>query len=190
MITGVLDKKVSIPQMLKNWLFVYAGNCLGGILVALLVAQSGLLGSGANQLAAMTIKIAVGKVNLSFGHALILGVLCNWLVCLAVWMATAATDVAGKILAIFFPIMLFVTSGFEHSVANMCYIPLGIFAKLNSVYADAAMQLGVTQAQLDGLGFSGMFANNLLPVTIGNILGGSILVACVYWAVYMKKQGK
>lgn len=188
MLTGVLDGRVRLTAMLKNWLFVYIGNFIGSVFVAWLIANSGLLDSSAGLLGALTVKIAAGKIALTYGNALTLGILCNWLVCLAVWAATGARDTTGKVLAIFFPICMFVTSGFEHSVANMFYIPVGIFAKAN--YAEAAISIGMSRSVLDDLGWSSFLFANLLPVTIGNIIGGSVFVAFVYWIVYSKNRDK
>ncbi len=185
-IAGVLDKKIRLEDMLKNWFFVYAGNFIGSVFIAYLINQSGLLGSGSDALGAMTIKMAAYKVGLTFKEAFILGMMCNWLVCLAVWMAYGAKDMTGKIFAIFFPIWLFITSGFEHSVANMYYIPAGIMAKSNESYMEAAMKLGVTSEKLNHLNWGSFFTDNLLPVTLGNIVGGGVFVAAVYWFVYIK----
>ena len=136
----------------------------------------------------MTIKIAAGKVGLSFGKAVVLGFLCNWLVCLAVWQATGARDMAGKILGIFFPILLFVTAGFEHSIANMYYVSAGILASHSPVLADAAVSSGLVSPEaLQSLTWGSMLLRNLLPVTIGNILGGSGFVGMLYWFVYRRK---
>ncbi len=183
---SVLKGKTPVAAMLKNWLFVYLGNFLGSVFIAYLIVLSGQLGVSANLLGATTIKIAAYKVGLSFSKALILGLLCNWLVCLAVWMAYGAKDIAGKILAIFFPIWLFITSGFEHSVANMYYIPAGIFAKANANYVAAAGEVGVTAEKLAHLNWSTFVINNLVPVTLGNIIGGALFVAGVYWFVYAR----
>ncbi len=183
---GLLDGKVKLGDMFKNWFFVYLGNFLGSLLIAFLIVQSGQLGASGNVLAAMTIKIAAYKVGLSFTKAFILGILCNWLVCLAVWMAYGAKDITGKILAIFFPIWLFITSGFEHSIANMYYIPAGILAKANANYSAAAEQLGVTAEKLAHLNWSTFVVDNLVPVTLGNIVGGALFVAGVYWFVYAR----
>jgi len=188
MLAGALDGKVSLAGMLKNWFFVYIGNLIGSVFIAFLMNQSGLLSSGAAVLGGVTIKIAVYKVGLTFAQAFVLGILCNWLVCLAVWMATGAKDITGKIFAIFFPIWLFITSGFEHCVANMYYIPAGIFAKSNSALAEAAAALGVTAEQLNHLNWGTFFVNNLIPVTLGNIVGGGVFVAVVYWLVYIKNE--
>ncbi|MTI48448.1 formate/nitrite transporter family protein [Sporosalibacterium faouarense] len=188
--TGVLEKKIKVSAMLKNWFFVYLGNFVGAVFIAFLINQSGLLNSGANQLGAMTIKIASYKVGLSFGQAFILGVMCNWLVCLAVWMAYGAKDMTGKIFAMFFPIWLFVTSGFEHSIANMYYIPAGIMAKGNSALINAANLLGLTPEKLNALTWKAFFTKNLLPVTLGNIIGGGVFVAVIYWYVYIRDEKK
>jgi formate/nitrite transporter len=189
-IAGVLDKKVTLKAMLRNWFFVYLGNFIGSIFIAYMMNQSGLFASGANVLGGVTIKIAVYKVGLTFTQAFFLGIMCNWLVCLAVWMAYGAKDMAGKILAVFFPIWLFITSGFEHSIANMYYIPAGIMAKNNKAFADAAALLGVTPEKLGHLNWETFFVNNLVPVTLGNIVGGGIFVAAVYWFVYIKSSKK
>lgn len=187
-IAGVLEKKVSIKAMLKNWFFVYVGNFIGSIFIAYMMNKSGLFSSGDNMLGAVTIKIAAYKVGLTFMQAFYLGIMCNWLVCLGVWMAYGAKDMTGKIFAIFFPIWLFITSGFEHSVANMYYIPAGIMAKDNKTLADAAAVLGVTQEKLSHLNWDMFFTNNLIPVTLGNIVGGSVFVAAVYWYVYIRSN--
>ncbi len=185
MVAAVLDKKIKLEGMLKNWLFVYLGNLAGSVAIAYLMDQSGLFGSGGHLLGVVTVKIAVYKVGLSFSQAFFLGIMCNMLVCLAVWMAYGAKDMTGKILAIFFPIWLFITSGFEHCIANMYYIPAGIFAKSNPQYVKVALEHGMAMADLDRLNWKPFFINNLVPVTLGNILGG-MLVASVYWFVYVK----
>ncbi len=182
-LAAVLDKKVSWPKMFRNWLIVYVGNLLGSIFIAYLMANSGLFSSGGDMLGAVTLRIATYKVNLSFTEGFYLGILCNWLVCLAVWMSYGSEAMAGKILAIFFPIWLFITSGFEHSVANMYYIPAGILAKTNPNYL---MLAGLYDSELVHLSWIGFLVNNLIPVTLGNIVGGGIFVGMVYWYVYRK----
>lgn len=183
-LAAVLERKVTLPSMLKNWTFVYLGNLVGSLFLAYMMVQSGLFNSGSNVLGAMTIKIAAYKTGLHFLPAFYLGIMCNWLVCLAVWMATGAKDIVGKIMAIFFPIWLFITSGFEHSVANMYYIPAGILAKANPAWVAEAAKYGVTPEKLAHLNWNTFFINNLIPVTLGNIVGGGILVAGVYWFAY------
>jgi formate transporter len=183
-LTSVLSRQVKFTKMLQNWLVVYVGNFLGSILIAYFMAASGLFNSGDSGLGGITIKIAAYKTGLPFLSAFYLGIMCNMLVCLAVWMAYGAKDMAGKILAIFFPIWLFITSGFEHSIANMYYIPAGIFAKANEAWAAASHLAPEKLAQLNWQTF---FVNNLLPVTLGNIVGGSLLVGGIYWLTYLKK---
>ncbi|OPJ66253.1 formate/nitrite transporter family protein [Clostridium chromiireducens] len=188
MLAGVLDKKVSIKAMLKNWFYVYVGNFIGSVFIAYMMNKSGLFNSGDSMLGAVTIKIAAYKVGLTFTQGLFLGIMCNWLVCLAVWMAYGAKDMTGKIFAIFFPIWLFITSGFEHCVANMYYIPAGVLAKNSKALTDAALVLGVTPEKLEHLNWETFFIKNLIPVTLGNIIGGGILVGVVYWYVYIKSS--
>lgn len=181
---GVLEKKVRASAMLRNWVIVYAGNLAGALLIAWLMNQTGLFSSGSDMLGAMTVKIGAGKTSLAFGRAFILGMLCNWLVCLAVWISFGADSTIGKIFGIVFPITLFVTSGFEHSIANMYYIPAAIFAKAD--YAQAALDIGLSSQSLNSLDWYGFFVTNLIPVTLGNIAGGCIFVALLYWICYRK----
>lgn len=190
MLAALFDKKISLSSMLKNWTLVYVGNFIGSLFIAWMMVHSGLFNSGDSVLGAVTIKIAAYKVGLSFSQAFVLGIMCNWLVCLAVWMCYGAQDMAGKILAIFFPIWLFITSGFEHSVANMYYIPAGILAKGNETWVKAAMEHGVTAEKLAHLNWNTFVVNNLIPVTLGNIVGGGVLVAMVYWYTYNKVSKK
>ncbi len=180
---GVAEKKVTVTKMLRNWSIVYIGNFIGSIFIAYMMANSGLFSSGAEMLGAVTLKIASYKVHLTFMQAFYLGIMCNWLVCLAVWMCYGAETFVGKIFAIFFPIWLFITSGFEHSVANMYYIPAGIFAKTNENYVALS---GLSQEALQSLNWSNFFLSNLLPVTLGNIVGGGVLVGMAYWYSYRK----
>ena len=181
-----LEKKISMAMMLRNWFWVYIGNLIGAILLACLMDGSGLWGYNHYLHGAYALNIAIGKVHLSFTEAFIRGILCNWLVCLAVWMAYAAKDITGKVWAIFFPIMLFVTSAFEHSVANMYYLAAGLLAKLDPQIV-AASGAG---AKIDALSVYSAVVNNLVPVTLGNIVGGAIFVASYYWYCYIKDQPK
>ena len=186
-IAGVLEKRVTIRAMLKNWTFVYLGNLIGSIFLAYLMVKSGLFNSGDSMLGGVTVKIAAYKVGLTFVQAFYLGIMCNWLVCLAVWMAAGAKDITGKLLAIFFPIWLFITSGFEHCVANMYYIPAGIMAKGTPAWIEAALSLGVTPEKIAYLNWETFLINNLIPVTLGNIVGGGLFVGGVYWYVYTRR---
>jgi len=183
MAAAVCEKKITVLKMLRNWAIVYIGNFVGSVFIAYMMANSGLFDLGASGLGAVTLKIAAYKVNIPFLSAFYLGIMCNWLVCLAVWVSYGAESTPGKILGIFFPICLFVTSGFEHSIANMYFIPAGIFIKSNIVFTELA---GVSGAALEKLTWGGFVLNNLIPVTIGNIVGGSIFVAMAYWYAYKK----
>lgn len=180
---AVLQKKVSLSSMLKNWFFVYTGNFAGSLLIAFFIVQSGQLSSGSNLLGGITIKIAYSKISLDFMQAVFLGIMCNWLVCLAVWLCYGAKDMTGKMFASFFPIWLFITSGFEHSVANMYYIPAGIIAKQIPYYAEASKLGAEKMLQLNWQSF---FIDNLIPVTLGNITGGVFFVAFIYFICYKK----
>jgi formate/nitrite transporter len=171
--------------MLANWLVVYTGNFIGSIFIAVMMNYSGLFNSSNGLLGGITIRIAAYKTGLPFHSAFFLGLMCNWLVCLAVWVSYGAKDMAGKILAIFFIIGLFITSGFEHSVANMYYIPAGILAKANPVWVE---QAGISAAQLDGLNWVTFITKNLIPVTAGNIAGGAGMVGVLYWLSLRKKK--
>lgn len=181
----LLERKVSFGGMIKNWIFVYIGNLIGSLIVVLIVATGIQWGMFGGDLAVTTMKVAATKINLGFGPALALGIGCNFLVCIAVWLSFAAKDVAGKVLGIYMPIMLFVLAGFEHCVANMYFVPAGIVAAMNDKFMALAVDAGVKN--LDTLTWGNFFAGNLLPVTIGNIIGGSILVGCIYWFCYLKK---
>lgn len=174
---SVLDGKQKAGSIVRILCIVYLGNFFGATLLAVLVALSGQLGYSSGLLGAYTIKVAVGKVNISFTQGIVSGVLCNILVCAAVLMAMCAKDITGKLMAIFFTIMLFVTAGFEHCVANMYYITAGILASHNPQYAELAMRAyGCSAEQLGQLNLAGYFVSNLLPVTIGNIIGGIVCV--------------
>ena len=182
---GVLEKKIKLKDMLSNWFFVYLGNFVGAVFIAYMMNMSGLFNSGDNMLGGITLKIAAYKTHLTFSQAFYLGIMCNWLVCIAVWMSYGAKDIIGKCFAIFFPISLLITSGFEHSIANMYYIPAGILAKSNASWVEAS---GLTAEKLAHLNWNTFITKNLVPVTIGNIVGGVILVAGVYWFTYYKNS--
>jgi formate/nitrite transporter len=171
---AALHGQISWWQLAANWLVVILGNLAGSLFFAWLMFRSNLW--QAEHLADHAIAIARDKSTLPFDVALVRGILCNWLVCLAVFMATAARDISGKILACYIPIMTFVASGFEHSVANMYYIPTGLLL---------AGRLGISEP---GLTWRSFFFDNLLPVTLGNILGGVIFVSFAYWYIHLRGQ--
>jgi formate/nitrite transporter len=171
------DGKITTTEMLRNWALVYVANAFGAIGLVVVVYLSHHAGMNQGAVGAAYLKIAAVKTALPFWEAFFKGVLCNLLVCLAVWMALAGRSVTDKVLAIVFPISAFVAAGFEHCVANMYFIPLAIFLK-GSVAAPSGMDL----ASLDWGGFAG----NLIPVTLGNIVGGSVMVALVYFLIYRR----
>lgn len=185
----VFDKKEKMRKVIKFLALVYIGNFIGALITALLVFGSGQLDYSAGLLGAYTIKVALGKVNLTFLQGFSSGVLCNILVCAAVLMASAAKDIGGKLLACFFVIMLFVTAGFEHCVANMYYISAGLLASLNSEYTTIATEAyGFSAEYLQSLNIGGFLINNLIPVTLGNILGGVLFIAAPLYSFNMKKD--
>ncbi|MFP4030130.1 MAG: formate/nitrite transporter family protein, partial [Desulfococcaceae bacterium] len=181
MISSVMTGRIGWRQMLERWGVVYLANFLGSLLVALLFYFSGLWRAGGGALGESAVAVAFGKVNLGFGEAFVRAVGCNWLVCLAVWMALSARQVVGKILAIFFPIMGFVAIGFEHSVANMYFIPVGIFLSNWGGLAPAGLDLST-------LHWGTFLWNNLVPVTLGNIVGGVVFVGLSYWSAYLRPK--
>lgn len=186
-VLGLPTKKITLAGFSRNLFYVGLANCIGAVLLAVTIYYMGQLDLSGGRMGAYAIKTAVGKVNLGFFPALLSAVWCNFLVCLGVFLGAAAKDVAGKILGIFFPIWVFVSCGFEHSVANMFYLPLGWLAKHNGNYVTVAADVfGITQAQLDSLNFGAMVFSNLIPVIIGNIIGGSIMLAAFYYLALKK----
>jgi formate/nitrite transporter len=186
MISSVLSREIGIQVMLQRWGLVFLANFIGSVLLALLFYFSGLWKTGNGELGAAALTIALNKVRLGFGEALVRGIGCNWLVCLAVWMALASRQTISKIFAIFFPIMGFVAIGFEHCIANMYFIPVGIFLK---DWAGVPAPAGIDPAALN---WGSFLWNNLFPVTIGNILGGGVFVGLSYWGAYLRplNEGK
>ncbi len=180
MVSSVMSREITLSTMGKRWAVVFVANFIGSILVTLLFYYSGLWKTGDGALGAAAVKIAYNKVSLSFSEALWRGIGCNWLVCLAVWMALASRQIIGKIFAIFFPIMAFVAIGFEHSVANMYFIPTGIFL------INGAGITNVPGVDPNMLGWVNFLWRNLLPVTIGNIIGGAVFVGMSYWGAYIR----
>ena len=177
--------KVSTRALLRNWVVVYIGNFVGSVGTAamLFLTKQYAYGSGAVGLTAL--NIAKSKCELDFVQAIMLGILCNALVCLAVWMTFSARSTLDKIAAIIFPITAFVAAGFEHSIANMYFVPVAIFIK-NYAPATFWELIGKTPADYASVTWGAFFLNNLIPVTIGNIIGGTVLVAAVYWLVFLR----
>ena len=181
LVMALVDQKISFKQLMINWSVVFFGNLVGslGMILLIYLSDHWLMSGGA--VGAKAVMIANNKVNLSFMVAFSRGILCNSLVCIAVWMCFACHTVTDKILAIIFPITGFVAMGFEHSIANMYFIPAGIVAQTNP----DIMQLIDASVDLSNLNTSG-FINNLLPVTLGNIVGGSVFVGLIYWFIYLR----
>jgi len=170
MTLALMDRKISIKGLFRNWSIVYITNFLGAILLAFVIYKSGLYKAG-SPIAMKAIEIAESKMSLTFGAAILRGILCNIIVVLAVWLASASKDVIGKLFAMWFPVMMFVLSGFEHCVANMFFIPIGKFLGANVTWSE-------------------MWLNNLIPVTIGNIIGGGIIIPGAYYLIYVYKNKK
>jgi len=184
LIMGWANKKVPTRAVARNWLLVYVGNLAGSLGMVAMAYWSDLPHLGGDAVGTTAIKIAANKVSLSADVAFVHGVLCNALVCLAIWLCFAARSVVDKIFAIIFPITAFVAMGFEHSVANMYFIPMGILAAQDPSLGQAA---GITDPAAAGLTIAGL-VGNLLPVTLGNIVGGSVFVALSYFFVYLRAQ--
>jgi formate/nitrite transporter len=182
MISSVMTGGITFYRMLTRWTLVYLANFIGSIILVLLFVFSGLWKTNGEALGSAAVQIAYNKVNLDFTEALFRGIGCNWLVCLAVWMALAARQTISKIFAIFFPIMGFVAIGFEHCIANMYFIPAGI---LLLSWTKISVPSGIDPTALNWFAF---VFNNLLPVTIGNIIGGVVFVGMSYWGAYLRPQ--
>lgn len=186
MLISALEGTARWPGILRNLVIVYLGNFAGAALTAAACVYSGQLGLGGGALALYTIKLAAAKCSLPFGKALLLGVLCNILVCTAVMLALMAKSVPGKAIGAYVPICFFVLCGFEHCIANMYYVPAGLLSMGVPAYAAMAAAAGV---ELGGLSWPAFLLNNLLPVTLGNILGGMGL-ALLLWFCHGRVQTK
>ncbi len=165
---ALVRRQISVLSLLRNWVVVYLGNAVGGIAVAAMIVYGHTPGIIDSKLSASIVGIATAKAGLSFGDAFLRGVLCNFLVCVAVWMAASSKKVSGKIACIFMPIMLFVMCGYEHCVANLYYLPAGLFTA--SEYGIAAKSLTIAGC-----------LHNIAAVTLGNIVGGAVFVGLGYW---------
>lgn len=177
------SRKVSTSRLLGNWGLVYLGNFVGAIGTVLLVYISKQYELGHGAVGETALTIANSKSGLGFLQAIALGALCNALVCLAVWLSYGAHTTTDKILAIVPPIAAFVAAGFEHSIANMYFIPMGLLVKTDDAFVASLDKT----PDMGNLGWEAFLADNLLPVTIGNIVGGALMVGAVYWLVYLRK---
>jgi formate transporter len=179
-----VGRKLTLGQVMRNWVIVYLGNLVGSLATAMLVYLTRQWTFANYHVGATALNIANAKVNLSFTEGLTRGILCNALVCLAVWLCLSGRSVTDKILAIVFPITAFVASGFEHSIANMYFIPIGLLLKGEPQVMAAA---GKVASDLINLNLQG-FIRNLISVTTGNIFGGGFMVAVVYWFIYRRPK--
>ncbi len=186
-VMGFMSRKITFYQLMRNWAIVYAGNFLGSVFTAGIMFLTGQYLQSNGGVGLNALNIANTKAGIDFLPALCSGIMCNALVCLAVWLTYSARSTTDKILAIIPPITAFVAAGFEHSVANMYFIPIGLFIKNwgTSAFFDS---IGKVASDFSNLTWGNFFIANLLPVTIGNIIGGAVMVGAVYWYAYLRKS--
>ena len=187
-VMAYVSRKVTLEQLLRNWVIVFIGNLVGSLAIVLLIWLSRQWTSADSSVGVKALMIANSKVNLAFWQAFSKGILCNILVCLAVWLCFSGRSVTDKILAIIFPITAFVALGFEHSVANMYFVPAGLLIKQSPQVLEAAQNALGQAPDLSRLTIPGFLIHNLLPVSIGNIIGGGFMVAAIYWFVYLRRS--
>ena len=181
------SRRVSTRGLLRNWAIVYFGNLIGAVATAVLMYASGQYRFHGAVVGLNALAIADAKCRLDFGQAVALGIGCNALVCLAVWLCFSARSTTDKIMAIVFPITAFVAAGMEHCVANMYFIPIGLFIKNWS--GNSFWELAGTSAEkYSALTWENFVTANLIPVTLGNIFGGAVMVGVVYWFIYLRKR--
>lgn len=180
---SVLEKKATLGGMLRNWIFVYIGNFVGSMVLSFICAQFGWLSAGNGALAVASMRTAVSKMTMPFQNAFFMGILCNILVTIGVLLSLSGKDGISRFIGAWAPVMFFVTCGFNHSIADMTYCMLGLFAKNVTAYASAAAEAGIA---LDSLTWGNYFVGNLIPVTLGNILGG-VAVGVTMWYAYVRK---
>ncbi len=185
-IMAFADGKVSLGALLRNWAIVYTGNFVGSVITAAIVFLGKQYTFGGGAIGLTTLNIGEAKTSFTFIQAVALGIMCNALVCMAVWLCYSARSTTDKILSIIPPIACFVAAGFEHSIANMYFIPVALFVK---TWGDASFfeAIGKTAENFPHLTWGNFFLMNLLPVTIGNIIGGAGMVGLIYWFVYLRK---
>lgn len=186
-VMAVAGGRVSLAQLLWNWLIVYVGNFVGALATAVLMFFTRQYTFGGGAVGQTVLAIAESKCQLGFTQAVALGMGCNALVCLAVWLCFSARSTTDKIMAILFPITAFVAIGFEHCVANMYFIPIGLLVKAGAA-PEYWSSVGASVADYGALTWENCLLVNLLPVTIGNIIGGSLMVGIVYWFVYLRER--
>jgi len=181
------DRRIPVAWMLRNWVVVYAGNLVGALGTVALVYAGAQYEFGDGSVGSAALTIAQTKTSLGWGQAVALGIMCNALVCLAIWLTYSARTVTDKILAVIFPITAFVAAGFEHSVANMYFLAIGLLVKEDGSGGFFA-EIGEAPADFPDITLANAVVDNLIPVTIGNIIGGSLMVGVVYWLVYVRTK--
>ena len=185
-ILGYLSNRITTWELLRIWVIVYIGNFIGSLLMVCLMYKTHQFEFFHNMVGAKALLIAHKKINLSFTEALARGVLCNALVCLNAWLCYSGRTLADKVISVIFPIGGFVASGFEHCVANMYFIPMGLVLRNNPAVVAAAEKMAGKSLDLSQLTWKGFFINNLIPVTLGNFIGGVILIGTVFWFIYLR----
>ena len=186
-VMAAASRRVRLASLLRNWTVVYLGNFVGALATALLVFWSGQYRFGDGAIGVRVLDIAEAKTSLGIVEALVLGILANALVCLAVWLSFSARTVTDKVLAVVFPVTAFVAAGFEHSIANMYFVPMGLFVKAWGADAFWAAS-GTSPGDYPSVDIREFLLGNLLPVTVGNAIGGAGLVGLAYWFVYLRKD--
>ncbi|TVM00672.1 MAG: nitrite/formate transporter [Candidatus Brocadia sp. WS118] len=185
-IMGYVSKRITTRELLNNWILTYTGNFIGSLTMVYWIYQSHQWEFSHHMVGAKALLIAHKKVNMPFMDAFARGVLCNALICLAVWLCFSGRSVTDKIISIIFPIGGFVASGFEQCVSNMYFIPIGIVLRKNEGIIVASEKMAGKPLDISQLTWKGFFINNLIPVTLGNIVGGVILVGIIFWFVYLR----
>jgi len=185
-VMAYISRKITLWQLSRNWAIVFVGNLVGALFLVILMFLTGQWTAGSASVGATALMIANAKVNLTFIEAITRGILCNILVCLAVYLCFSGRSVTDKILAILFPITAFVALGFEHSIANMYFIPVGLLLKNNPKVLAATQEILGVVPDLSNLTLSGFLWKNLLPVTLGNIIGGAIIIGIVHWFLFLR----
>jgi len=186
-VMGFIERKVSARQLLKGWSIVYLGNLVGSLVMVLLMYYTAQWGFHGAMVGGKALLIANAKVDMTFLEAFMRGIVCNVLVCLAIWLAFSGRSTIDKIVAVIFPVAAFVASGFEHCVANMYFIPMGLALNGQPEVLAAAQGMAGQPIMLGNLTVAGFVVKNLIPVTLGNIIGGSLLVGVIYWSVYLRQ---
>lgn len=186
LVMAYLNGKTSLPKVLRNWGLVFLGNFVGALTVVYIIYQTNLWQANQSLVGVSILQTAVSKVNLSFSEAFFRGIMCNWLVCLGIWAMTAAKEIAGKVAVCYFIIMAFVASGFEHVVANMYYIPIGLLLKGHP----QLVELAGLEGALTSFNIWNMFSQNIVPVLLGNIVGGAFFVGTLYWILFLRKSSR